>query len=181
MLNSDPVSGDDDIHTYVDPVLKNDVGAYSRFLSELYKRNMVKFKPAEGEEGVLGIFFVAKKSGQLRLIFDTRKMNQEFKEPPKTDLPSADAFTRLECATNKEFYIGSGDLANAFYTLAVPPDLAEKFTLPSIKASHLEAGLAEKFGIRSDAQVLPYLTILPMGWSWALHFCQMVVSHAGKL
>ena len=25
---------------------------------------------------------------------------------------------------------------------------------------------------------LPYLTILPMGWSWALHFCQMVLNNA---
>jgi hypothetical protein len=58
-------------------------------------------------------------------------MNLDFKEPPKTDLPSADAFTRLETPINEEFYIGSGDLANAFYTLSVPPDLAERFILPS--------------------------------------------------
>ena len=103
MLNSEPTQHGDDIHTDVDPVLKNDKGAYSRFLHELHKRNMVKFMPADGQQGVLGIFFVQKKSGQLRLIFDTRRMNLDFKEPPKTDLPSADAFTRLETPINEEF------------------------------------------------------------------------------
>ena len=141
-------------------------------------RNMVKFKEAGDQQGVLGIFFVRKKSGQLRLIFDTRKMNLDFRDPPKTDLPSADAFTRVETPVNEEFYIGSGDLANAFYTLSVPQDLAERFTLPTIEASMIEPNLAAQLGVQSGGQVLPYLTILPMGWSWALHFCQMVLSHA---
>ena len=91
---------------------------------------MVKFKTAGEEDGVLGIVFVRKKSGQLRLIFDTRKMNVAFHDPPKTDLPSADAFTRLEFPDNEKFVFGSGDLANAFYILSVPQDLAEHFTLP---------------------------------------------------
>ena len=180
MLVKDRTCQLDDIHTYVDPVLKNDKKAYGRFLGELFKRNMVKFKPAGHEDGVLGIFFVQKKSGQLRLIFDTRKMNVAFHEPPKTDLPSADAFTRLEFPDNEKFVFGSGDLANAFYTLSVPQDLAEQFTLPRIKASDLSAYAEHGLDLPPDAQILPYLTILPMGWSWALHFCQMVLMHAIK-
>ena len=178
MLVRDGGSSNGDICTYVDPVLKNDKKAYGRFLSELHKRNMVKFRPAHGKEGILGIFFVKKKSGQLRLIFDTRKMNKLFIDPPKTDLPSADAFTRLETPEGQEFLIGSGDLANAFYTLAVPPDLAEHFTLPVIKAGTLREYVSGLEHYTPDTQLLPYLTILPMGWSWALHFCQSVLMHA---
>ncbi len=178
MLVRDGGGSNDDICTYVDPVLKNDMKAYGRFLSELHNRNMVKFRPAHDKEGILGIFFVKKKSGQLRLIFDTRRMNKLFKEPPKTDLPSADAFTRLETPEGQEFLIGSGDLANAFYTLAVPPDLAEHFTLPVIKAGTLRDYVEGLDHFTPDTQLLPYLTILPMGWSWALHFCQMVLMHA---
>jgi hypothetical protein len=65
MLNSEPTQHGDDIHTDVDPVLKNDKGAYSRFIHELHKRNMVKFMPADGQQGVLGIFFVQKSQVSL--------------------------------------------------------------------------------------------------------------------
>ena len=177
MLVRDAVDSDD-IKTYVDPVLKHDKKAYGKFLGELYRRNMVQFRPANGEEGVLGIFFVRKKSGQLRLIFDTRVMNRDFVVPPKTDLPSADAFTRIEVPNDEQFYIGSGDLANAFYTLAVPPELAQRFTLPRIKVDFLESDVLASSGLQPGSQALPYLTILPMGWSWALHFCQKVLMHA---
>jgi len=36
----------------------------------------------DGAEGLLGVFFVAKKDGRLRLIFDTRVANTYFKTPP---------------------------------------------------------------------------------------------------
>ena len=65
LVNSEPTQHGDDIHTDVDPVLKNDKGAYSRFLHELHKRNMVKFMPADGQQGVLGIFFVQKSQVSL--------------------------------------------------------------------------------------------------------------------
>lgn len=48
MLVRDAVDSDD-IKTYVDPVLKHDMKAYGKFLGELYRRNMVQFRPANGE------------------------------------------------------------------------------------------------------------------------------------
>ena len=122
-------------------------------------------------------FFVAKKSGQLRLIFDTRLLNQAFIDPPSTDLPSADSFTRLELPEDSQFFIGSGDLSNAFYTLQVPSKLGELFTLPTAQAGTLGISTINGCSIPPGTQVLPYLTVLPMGWSWALHLCQMVLMH----
>ena len=122
MLRSsdDPVVCEAPVVPYIDPVLKNNKGEYAGFLSELAKRNMIGFRADSEYESMLGIFFVKKKSGQLRLIFDTRKLNKLFIDPPSTDLPSAEAFTRLEMPEDQQFYVASGDLANAFYTLSFP-------------------------------------------------------------
>ena len=98
--------------------------------------------------------------------------------PPSTDLPSADAFTRTEFVESSPFYVGSGDLANAFYTLAVPHDLAEKFTLPAIEAWRIGVAQIDGIPILPGAKVIPFITVLPMGWSWALHLCQSVLLHA---
>jgi len=166
------------VQPYIDPILKHNQGEYIGFLKELQDRNMLRFQRAEGHPFMLGIFFVRKKSGKLRLIFDTRLLNQYFNDPPNTDLPSADAFTRLETCENASFYAGSGDLSNAFYTLSVPDDLARRFTLPAIEAGKL--GLTHLDGeiVGPGTKLCPYLTVLPMGWSWALHFCQAVMMNA---
>ena len=176
-------SSSDEIHEkvtpYIDPILKNNPTEYAHFLQELRERSMIGFRVASGgETGKLGIFFVPKKSGQLRLIFDTRLLNQSFNDPPSTDLPSADSFSRIEFPQDQQFYIGSGDLSNAFYTLSVPDELGKLFTLPCIKAGTLGIDSIDGSPIRPGTFILPYLTVLPMGWSWALHLCQLVLINA---
>lgn len=165
---------------YVDPVLKHNKKEYAGFISDLRMRNMVKFKRVDTYGSQLGIFFVKKKSGQLRLIFDTRKLNLKFHEPPHTDLPSADAFGRIGIPDRAEFFVASGDLANAFYTLAVPDSLGRMFTLPPVQASAIGVESIDGFPVQPGSQVIPYLTVLPMGWSWALHLCQLVLDRAIK-
>eukprot|EP00435_Cladocopium_sp_Y103_P050327 s239_g15.t1 len=163
---------------YMDPILKHNIHEYSQFIQDLHDRSMIKFKIHDGTPGDLGIFFVRKKNGTQRLIFDTRILNHKFVDPPSTDLPSADAFTRLEMPDDTTFFAGSGDLANAFYTLGVPDDLAQLFTLPPIKARELGIGSINGQQLRPDDGLTPSLCVLPMGWSWALHLCQCVMSHA---
>ena len=167
-------------HAYMDPILKHNMREYVGFIRELQSRHMVAFKPSNGETGELGIFFVRKKNGKQRLIFDTRALNQKFLEPPSTDLPSADSFTRVELPENHSFFVGSGDLANAFYTLGVPDDLAQMFTLPPIKAEYLGVDNPGGESWRRGQWITPYLTVLPMGWAWSLHLCQSVLMKAIK-
>lgn len=180
MLKKD--SGDQDVQgvcqPYSDPILKHNSAEYAGFLQELQKRNMISYQRTDKYPSMLGIFFVRKKSGKLRLIFDTRQLNQLFIDPPSTDLPSADAFTRLEIPDGEEFLLGSGDLANAFYTLSVPTSLARMFTLPQVKAGSIGVQSVDGTSVRPEEFVTPYLTVLPMGWAWALHFCQGVMEHA---
>lgn len=77
------------------------------------------------------------------------------------------------------FYVGSGDfLANAFYTLNVPDDLGRLFTLPAIKAEIIGVYEINGAKLRPGQRICPYLTVLPMGWSWALHLCQSAMMNA---
>eukprot|EP00959_Pyramimonas_sp_CCMP1952_P349178 7315999-Pyramimonas_sp.AAC.1 len=48
---------------------------------------MLSFQPARGRKGLLGVFCVAKKSDQLRLVFDTRVATCYFNAPPLYSAP----------------------------------------------------------------------------------------------
>lgn len=130
------------------------------------------------EAPVLGCFFVAKKTSAIRLVFDTRMINCGFRDPPATDLPSGDAFARVLMSDGDLVHIASGDVSNAYYNLAVPDDLGREFRIPSLPA-HL-AGVGAALSCPGDgaALVQPYLRVLPMGWSWALHLCQRTIEYA---
>eukprot|EP00974_Lingulodinium_polyedra_P008154 775574-Lingulodinium_polyedra.AAC.1 len=60
--------------------------------------------------------------------------------------------------------------------MEIPEEMSARFRLPAIKAHVL--GLTELDGAAVDEGtfVTPCLTVLPMGWSWSLHYCQRVLS-----
>ena len=110
----------------------------------------------------LGVFLVRKKSGQLRIIFDTRVANTFFKQPPHTSLPTAAAIAGVEARHGEELYFSAGDIESAFYSILAPPWARKYFTLPRVKAFHV--------GPPGNHYVTPRLLVLPMGWSWSLWF-----------
>eukprot|EP00959_Pyramimonas_sp_CCMP1952_P145105 3038263-Pyramimonas_sp.AAC.1 len=50
---------------YTDPALKHHPLAYADFVAELRQRGMVKYRRAAGRSATVGVFFVAKISGDL--------------------------------------------------------------------------------------------------------------------
>ena len=163
---------------YSDPALMRRPAVYADFLHQLHVRGMVRWTIAYGQRGRLGVFFVKKKSGALRLIFDTRIVNLYFHDAPHTQLPFASSFSGLELEPGSTLYSGSVDIDNAFYRFRVPDGLADQFSLPTIPAGAL--GLASLDGVvlSANTQILPVVTVLPMGWAWSLHFCQSVMMRA---
>jgi hypothetical protein len=119
---------------YIDPGLMSPHDTYASFSSRLHDVGMVRWRCSSGDKSALGIFFVNKKDSSLRIIFDTRVLNQRFQDPPKTHLPTAAAFSNLESEDGLPLYIAAGDIRNAFYAFEVPEDLSDMFTLPSIPA-----------------------------------------------
>ena len=102
------------IQPYNDPQLKHNSKVYSDFLRELHSRGLLRWRRAtKGERGKLGIFFVEKKGGKLRLIFDTRLVNCFFRTPVHTKLPSAGALSSIELPPG-DLHISHADIENAF-------------------------------------------------------------------
>ena len=64
-----------------DPVLEEDPVAYLSLVLSLHERSMLRYSKCC--KASVGLFCVAKKSGQLRLIVDCRPLNQLLKSPPK--------------------------------------------------------------------------------------------------
>ena len=161
---------------YCDPALFRSGPVYADFLQRLDAGGMIHWMPARGRKGVLGVFFVAKKNGSLRLIFDTRTLNQDFADPPHTALPSGAAFSNIELPDKEEFVFGAFDIQNAFYVLGIPLDLAERFTLPAISNKHIGFTHLHDTSVAPSEMLLPCLKVLPMGWSWSLYLCQQFTS-----
>ena len=163
---------------YSDPSLVNCPKKYSGFLWRLQQAGMIKFSVRFGSRNsTVGIFFVQKTNGDLRLIFDTRIANCTFHEPPSTRLPTSAALSGIE-SDSQENYVATGDIECAFYNIGIPARLSEEFVLPSISARHLGLRVLDGLPVPADAVILPLLSVLPMGWNWALHFCQSVVTNA---
>ena len=72
----------------------------------------------------------------------------------------------------------SADIDNAFYRFRVPDGLADQFSLPTIPAGALGLDSLDGVGLPAHTQILPVVTVLPMGWAWSLHFCQSVMMRA---
>ena len=109
----------------------------------------------------VGVFFVRKKDGTLRIITDTRLANCSFRDPPRTRLPTPGAFTSVELEQGAKLYMTQGDVENAFHQMLLPPELVDIFILPCVEARFL--GIKEIDGIAISGRTLvsPRLRTLP--------------------
>ena len=89
------------------------------FVCELYRASVIRF--TETPRVSLGVFFVSKKSGKLRMIFDARRSNLLFKSPPRTTLGSIEALSRLDLTPAEpggsadRFLVAQEDVRDIFY------------------------------------------------------------------
>ena len=162
---------------YSDPSLVNDAARYGGFLRMLAEAGMIRWERAGSEGTTVGIFFVRKKDGRLRLIFDTRIVNTKFVRPARADVPSAGAFASIACES-QPLYTASGDIDCAFYRLRVPDELGSYFRLPSVGAHWAGVSSIDGCPISPNQRLVPCLTVLPMGWNWAPFFCQNYLTEA---
>ena len=161
---------------HLDPAFHNP-HTYAQFLLDLHARDLVEWQC--GGQSLLGVFFVHKRDGRLRVIFDTRMVNCYFQDPPKTRLPTSAAFTHIETLPDQQIYFGGGDIENAFYRIQAPQAVKSFFTLPGIRARYLGKCCLGSDVVDPDSIIVPRLRVLPMGWSWSLWICQMVHEQMG--
>ena len=96
---------------YVDPLLLGCLDRYADFLRRLDAAGMLRFRPRQHrEQPSVGVFFVSKKDGSLRLVFDARIANLSFAEPAGTKLPTCSARASMEMAPEINGYMASADV-----------------------------------------------------------------------
>ena len=127
--------GNDRIGPQLDPMLVRDPKVYAQFLRRLDAAGTLTWKT--GIRSWLGVFFVAKKSGKLRIILDTRDVNGVFAPPPYTGLPTAVALTAIETDPDETVWFAGSDVSDCFYRLGVPEGLDEYLSLPGILGSEV--------------------------------------------
>ena len=82
--------------------------------------------------------------------------------------------SRLEVPKGSQLYILEADLSDAFHHLELPPGLRDIFSMRPVRAA--AAGLTELDGrqLAPGDLVVPRCKVCPMGWTWALWWCQNI-------
>ena len=142
-----------------DPLLK-EPGTYKEFIKRLARADLIEFTTSAPSERVEA-FFVGKKDGRLRMVVDCRRSNCWFSPPDKVRLCTAEALSRIELEPGSELTVCTADLKDAFYHFELPLELRRYFGMRRVLAG--EVGISCIDGVA-----------LPMGWSHALWFCQMI-------
>ena len=161
---------------YEDVIFRRDPEARLAFLRRLYACGILGFSTRP--RGRVTAFFVSKKANKQRLVLDCRHINQMFRKPPKPDLGSADAYSRLRPPSGASVYIAEADVQNCFYQIGVPAWLSDFFAFEDIPAD-----FARQLGatcctdgspLPAAGRLAPVLTVLPMGWSWSFWLVQVM-------
>ncbi|CAK0857511.1 unnamed protein product [Prorocentrum cordatum] len=150
---------------------------YSNFAMQMLEAGLVTIRAER--PATVGIFFVAKKDGRLRMILDTRAVNDLFDEPAHSRLPTPASWASVEIGLTDDLTLSQMDVDNAFYRCKAPPGVSDFFALPRVSARHLHQAngkLATGLGVTATGYVTPHLEVMAMGWSWALYFCRAMAT-----
>ena len=166
--------------SHTDPILKNSKKKYLEFLKLLFKCGLIGFNKSSQVLSEVGIFFVRKKSGELRLILDCRRTNQYFRTPPSGSTTGLGALSGVRVPAGKTLYGSSYDIKDMFYRLRVPDWLQNYLGLPSLAASEVRQHFGDVIPAEwgNDVSVSPTFLVLPMGFSWSFYFAQEVLREA---
>ncbi|CAK0880230.1 unnamed protein product [Prorocentrum cordatum] len=153
---------------------------YGHALGGLYTSGVIE----ASSEPVLeeaGMFFVARKDKRLRLICDTRTPIMHFTTPEHTALATGEALSSLEASGVNMIGMSSGDVDCCFYQYALPPWCRRHFNLPLIESRFLPPEVRSACGLTlKSGQIRFGFKVVPMGWSWAVHFIQEAHLHLVK-
>ena len=67
------------------------------------------------------------------------------------------------------------DLKDAFYHFELPTELRQFFTLRPVTAGSVGVTSLGGQPVRPTARIFPRMRVVPMGWSWALWWCQSIL------
>jgi hypothetical protein len=150
---------DGTVEPYIDSTLKSSSHQYLQFINDFKRRCLLRWTRAPKER--VGVFFVRKKDGKLRLIIDARRTNQRFRTPPGVALSSAEAFSDVECEPGQKVFISTTDVENCFYKMRISKELSAFFALPPVTAGSVGTSMIDEEILASDDLVYPCFSCLP--------------------
>ncbi|CAK0862525.1 unnamed protein product, partial [Prorocentrum cordatum] len=165
---------------HADPALQGDPRTYGRLVRRVARVGMATF--TRDPACVLGVFFVAKKADELRLIVDCRRANQLFQKPPGVALLSGEGLSRVEIDDPEGLleglpaHLGAGDVADCFHRMRLVKtaggDIPRYFCWPPLAPKHAGVSEVDGVAVRLDEKIWPMCASRPMGFSWSSHFAQ---------
>ncbi len=76
-------------------------------------------------------------------------------------------------------FVSQDDIQDAFYRMGIPAEMSRYFALPEVQPDLLADALGGQLPpsvealVASGLRVFPAMVVLPMGFSWAFHWCHM--------
>ena len=103
---------------------------------------------------------------------DCRRSNEHFIPPPATKLFSSGGLSKIDTSGVDEMFFGGFDVKHAFYQHALPHWLQPYFGMAPLTAAELSLSSLEGAVVLCTDLIYPVMNVIPMGWTWALHFVQ---------
>ena len=94
-------------------------------------------------------------------MIDARRSNAWFVDPPAVELATGSALAEIATDDGSEWYVASLDIANAFYSLALPPDCANISACPALLRGRSAF-------LKWQGSQLPALLGFTLSWPWSL-------------
>lgn len=155
---------------YWDSVLADSPDVYHAFIRDLTSREMLRFSTVSEE--TVGVFCVEKKNKKLRVIIDCRRLNQRMRRPPRTPLVSSSALSDVWLDGRGAMHYSCHDVADCFYQFRVPGRLSRYLSLRAVFAGDVGVSVTEEGPVSANAKIYPQLAVLPVGFTFALHWAQ---------
>ena len=151
----------------ISTVLRGDASKRAGFVARLVKLGLVGFS-SESRAWVQP-FFVSKKDGRLRIVWDCRAANMHFRSPPDVDMGGGEAFQRVDLQGHQQLSVAQVDVENCFYQCALPAWASPYFALEPVTvddAREMGAPVDIKGNpLPASGRIFPVLVVYPMGWS----------------
>ena len=173
---------DSTIKPYEDPHFSDPENLYQLAL-RMGRANMLR--RSKQCKGQVRLFTVVKKAEgvgedlivHLRLIFDQRRENLGWRDPPWISLGGLASLAQLDISkeVNEDGMrprYAAGDVPDYYWVLGLPEELSEHFTLQNVDTERLAKQLAEEgYPLEGSGNYIG-MKVPPMGFSWAVYLAQ---------
>ena len=119
--------------------------------------------------------FCCQENCKIRLVIDARRSNCHFAIPMHTHLCTGDGLSRIELEEGEVIHIAASDLKDVFYHTELPEAWRTYFGLRSVRARDIGITSLNGQALHPEQVIFPRLRVCPMGWSWAVFWCQLCV------